>query len=1032
MKSYYYINNSNNFIDCQNSSPNFENFTNKKFIGPPRPPRNYAQFTNISDKKNLLIEHLDPTEKYLSNYDDSMIDLEIYKVNNDEIENKADNNLSYKELLSKMLKNRPKIYKDYNTKTEENPENNSIGQNMLQASTNDSDVNNLVDQNMSQVNTDNNDANNLVNQNMSQASTDDNDANNLVDQNMSQASTDDSDVNNLVDQNLKKFGLGMFAKDKKDNTNYSYNLDDLFTKLPGNKGSRGEEGNVGKMGEKGQKGNIGAKGDKGNVGPRGNIGPQGPPGDTGLIGVDGVQGMPGLKGDRGIQGLQGEKGITGDKGDKGLIGPLGPRGEKGDKGDKGDVGEYGYKGIFTLRYDNCYESHWTRFDTDWILMCPTHTYMTKLETRCSCSGGTGIDSDITTPRPSKESCGYGLYDKDIPRDCVHRIKCCPFDLYDMGERKKLIKERIFANQTVTHDEIERFINLTWIRLMPFNFTKTKKDYPKGYFKEVEEEIEDEDKEIHYALSCDTKFCSKIGQLCVDKKICLDKINEQTECFKKPCWHDIKPPTSICEGSCSEDSLGQHCISENKVTKICNNKKNKTCKTPPCWNNVPVIEKCKGNRCPTPGQQCSIGAIDYNMPGYICKNEVEKTSLNSEQWCYKPPCWHSAPQLTDYCPDGTCAIIGQKCGDPNNPSKICLNKSNDNCLNPPCWHNIPDPVECDELLSEPEICKRSNLKNVKGEDIIDSQGRTINIFNNCTFSGDCKNIGQKCTINGQPKYECMPTHKFIDFSLESAARNKCNKKPCWIPTDPGADLGGFFDFLRIVHSDSYKIDNKVNALMQQRDKTPKELEYQFTNVDREGHVNYKKLEKYFQDNWRIFEANAHPSYLKYLFGEFTGNDWEKGIMKYDQFNALMRSLNVDNFKYRDKDFDGSSGGRIRPIYMPFNVYDAIRREYPDENEIQTPDLEVGADLSQSQISNCEDYIDYPIDDSHRNGFTREELENEGYAEKFCRLKFDNYSADGDPAWCTVGKIKDGPQTKKYDGVKRKFKVFCKPSFSAGKR
>ena len=153
MKSYYYINKSNNFIDCQNSSPNFENFTNKKIIGPPRPPRNYTQFTNISDKKNLLIEHLDPTEKYLSNYDDSMIDLEIYKVNNDEIENKADNNLSYKELLSKMLKNRPKIYKDYNTKTEENPENNSIGQNMLQASTNDSDVNNLVDQNMSQVNT---------------------------------------------------------------------------------------------------------------------------------------------------------------------------------------------------------------------------------------------------------------------------------------------------------------------------------------------------------------------------------------------------------------------------------------------------------------------------------------------------------------------------------------------------------------------------------------------------------------------------------------------------------------------------------------------------------------------------------------------------------------------------------------------------------------------------------------------------------------------------------------------------------------
>ena len=53
---------------------------------------------------------------------------------------------------------------------------------------------------------------------------------------------------------------------------------------------------------------------------------------------------------------------------------------------------------------------------------------------------------------------------------------------------------------------------------------------KGNFKSWEDAVEfykDEYVQPHYALECDTKFCSKVGQLCVDQKICKQEKYSRT-------------------------------------------------------------------------------------------------------------------------------------------------------------------------------------------------------------------------------------------------------------------------------------------------------------------------------------------------------------------------------------------------------------------------------------------------------------------------------------------------------------------------
>ena len=916
-------------------------------------------------------------------------------------------------------------------------------------------------------------------------------------------------ANDNLRKNMEKYGI----------QNY---LDNMKLGLQGNRGRRGEEGDLGEMGPQGQIGNVGAQGDKGVVGIMGPIGPPGPPGDVGKNGTKGKQGKDGQRGDRGAEGPQGFKGKRGTKGNTGLQGPIGQRGDPGDKGEKGDRGENGYKGIFTMKYNECEYTPWTKNNDNFEITCPENKYATKIETSCYCNGSnerlnfgsladrakpsppkmlvrdeeskanySGYDTisfmknkkrvpyfetikkdldesnykdvnyytDKTRTRPEKEKCGFSNT-KNIDRDCMHRLKCCPVDIYDIGESENLLKNRIFMGESKDPDTEERFINMMWINLPPNDFKKKKTDYPRGMFKDVEDEIDKEEEQIHYSLNCESKFCSKVGQLCVDNKVCKNEINEETECLKGPCWHNIPDPVNSCMDSCSMEYLGQYCT-KGHINKICNLEKNDKCTNPPCWNNVPVLDKCAGSRCPTPGQQCSIGSTDYNLTGFICKNEENKMSYLESEWCHKPPCWHKASQETENCSQPTCNIIGQKCVESGVPKFICLDKPNNNCTNPPCWHKINDDSVCSSILTsssgaptdennmechketkldssgeevldangnpvqsyneecvnkynerkntpvdeygnlcptsesipvdengneckptmEPvkdaegnevkdadgnvikypktnecinnfnakrdkcisefrkrqnsNLCVRTALKDTKGNVIKDADGNDIQIFKNCDFEGDCENIGQRCTSGGSQKYECMATNKFMDNVLDSFNRSKCNKTPCWVPIQPGAD-SAYFEFLKIVNGASYKVENQVSALTELKNARLNNIVYQFTDEDREGYVTFEDLKKFMQKNWTIYEANSHPVYLLYLWKMFTGNDNTQGEMKYEQFGAMIRRLKVEKFKYRDKGLDDNGdetqlGGRIAPIFMPNEIYYSIRDEYPDLDE-----------------------------------------------------------------------------------------------------
>ena len=131
--------------------------------------------------------------------------------------------------------------------------------------------------------------------------------------------------------------------------------------------------------------------------------------------------------------------------------------------------------------------------------------------------------------------------------------------------------------------------------------KTVYDYPEGFFgteniggaiKMIDSMMKQ--KPIPYAEKCDSQFCSKEGQLCVDGKVCLNRINPANDCLKPPCWHLRTAPTDSCDGSFCSD-LGQYC----SKGKICIMDTNNDCKTPPCWNKCQILKKCPGKRCPTP-------------------------------------------------------------------------------------------------------------------------------------------------------------------------------------------------------------------------------------------------------------------------------------------------------------------------------------------------------------------------------------------------------------------------------------------------
>ena len=774
---------------------------------------------------------------------------------------------------------------------------------------------------------------------------------------------------------MTKFNKSNFYYINEEIEHFTY----TFSGPMGDKGKRGKEGEIGEFGIEGQKGDKGPKGDKGQIGERGPLGPQGVKGNEGERGYVGKLGVRGENGNRGNRGITGPPGIRGPPGPKGEMGPIGPRGDRGEVGDKGKDGEVGYDGEMMINYAHSKTFDFidwkTYADKKWGFKCPNGYVVTSMKTNCRCGN---YNRDLTTSEAvnyamldpgGKEyltdsqidqagfndmqgACGR-LANKYVKRDCLHSFTCHKLDTYDFPEKVNLLDSRVFPEGKGGLKE-ERFINKLWVILKPEGLKKTVYDYPEGFFNtEIDFNITENDKfnvnildkgkygkQIPYAQECKTKYCDKIGQLCVDKKVCKNEINTDTNCLVPPCWHDQPPTVGECFGSCKgpenneNQFLGQYCSAK----KICDLRRNDDCDDPPCWNDIDVLKKCPGRRCPTEGQQCTVDFPSYNRTGYICKNKDHKEpDWDPNSWCRDPPCWHPAEKTVDYpekCPvgDAKCEIVGQKCLENGTLRKICLNKVNEDngCLKGPCWHNILPDVECSDLLktgivstgsqSDPN-CEREIFKGPDGEEMKDSNGAPLYTVGKCNYEGNCSNIGQRCKINGEVYYECMDSFKKTDEVLPEFNRLKCTRKPCWIPTKVGQDGNPYYDMIVSQYDrDTFKNDRTLSLLSSIKSDSIKGVTYQFQPVDREGEITFDKLYKFMNLNWFIFEANSIEDNLKIIWKMFTGNDNKSGVMNYSQFSAMMKKLNVEAFKYRE------GKGRIYPKFMPFNEIDAVNNYF----------------------------------------------------------------------------------------------------------
>ena len=694
-----------------------------------------------------------------------------------------------------------------------------------------------------------------------------------------------------------------------------YNLIENFVSIgfgdQGSKGERGDQGDIGKIGPKGQLGKSGPKGDKGLVGPRGDIGPRGPKGIKGEVGPKGKNGLRGDRGDQGPRGVKGSVGPKGDKGPQGFIGPFGVRGDMGDMGDEGKRGEDGYKGLVNINYGKCEYTRWSDYFQDTEIKCPDNKIGVSIDTECQCTTtGYRIGSLRATKINNLENCK-----SKVPRDCRHRILCCPIQLNDIPESENVLDKRFFSG-TVTPDEKENLINKLWISLKPTGLNKTIEDYPLSIFdSDLSGKFRKEDtyKEIPYTSDCKSKFCNQEGQLCTDNKVCLDKINLETKCYKTPCWHNIREAKTSCGDKCEYDELGSLC-----GDKICNMRKNDKCDDPPCWNKIPLLEKCSGVRCPTKGQQCALGGEKYNLVGFECKDEKNLNPENNiYEQCLKPPCWHKAEQYTLDCgTNPSCRIIGQKCGSKDEYTKICLNKKNVNCDNPPCWHDV-STSQCNDMLrddAQDGICNKTTLKDFRGNDILDANGSPIFILQNCDYAGNCSKIGSRCLIDNEVKFECMNSKRFLDISYDKFNKKRCNNPPCWVPLDNNSDT---FNYLKLINEKNYKSDSDIINLDNIKKNSRVDESYVFVDEDRQGTIDFNTFYNFMNDNWYIFEANCKLSNAQELWNKYVGLN---NRMDYYKFNGMMRILRVEKFKYRDK------VGRIFPQSIDNSDYNKIFNYY----------------------------------------------------------------------------------------------------------
>ena len=289
-----------------------------------------------------------------------------------------------------------------------------------------------------------------------------------------------------------------------------YNLVENFISFGfGDKGSKGEKGDeieIGKIGNRGQLGISGEKGDQGVVGVRGDIGPRG---SKGLQEVE-LKWKKWFRGDRGEQGTRGDKGmglIIRRKRCQGFMGAFGSRGDRGVKGDEGNKVRMDIKGLVNINYGKCSYTRWSDYFKNTEIKCPDNKIGVKMDTKCQCtSSGFRFGLIRRTSINNLENCK-----SKVPRDCSHRILCCPLQLNDIPESENVLDKRFFSG-TVTLDEKENLINKLWISLKPTGLNKTIEDYPVSVFRSDASgnfrNEEDKYKQIPYTSDCKSKFCKQ--------------------------------------------------------------------------------------------------------------------------------------------------------------------------------------------------------------------------------------------------------------------------------------------------------------------------------------------------------------------------------------------------------------------------------------------------------------------------------------------------------------------------------------------
>ena len=544
------------------------------------------------------------------------------------------------------------------------------------------------------------------------------------------------------------------------------------------------------------------------------------------------------------------------------------------------------------------------------------------------------------------------------RDCKHRLKCCPINIYDYPEKEKLRDSRINLNYSgiVSNAEEERIYNIMWISMEPINHPKKLLDYPEIFDSEVgynQNQVSSNDSnnidsalilpkttrynEIPITNECDSERCSLINQICSESKVCLNENNPLTGCRRPPCWHPIPEKIESCPiGKCNR--IGQFC--ERDGGRICMDTSNidEECIDPPCWNKIPLLSQCKGTRCVYEGQQCSGKTHDMNFPGFICLNKKNENYVSTEQ-CIQPPCWHKIDNVLDAseCTGKKCNFVGQKCrlgGTDENPLyKICLDKEVDGCNNPPCWIDIPQMTTCPDVSG---MCPNVDALDMNGNPIRDSENKIIRIPGPCEYKGSCPFQGQMCRTNNSTydrnnkKWinvkECVNSYRTMDSSQDSVWKpSTCDKKPCWLDTTVGDDA--------LIHRDAetinnynedgtniIKSDNKMNDYKSALDRSNLNSGvYKFTDEDREGYLTKKKLQDFMTQNWMMFEANV--LHVDTIWNKFSRSN----MMDYKNFTLMMRSLYVETFKFR-------GNKRLVPRPLPNDQINSLISQYGMTNNI----------------------------------------------------------------------------------------------------